>query len=146
MIGETIQTALTPVFVLVAIASILNFLTIRLGRVVDRSRELQASHATTEGVEHDMVVCEMRALAKRIELVNHAMLMLVLSGLSIGVTVVILFVGGLTVRDLDQIAAGAFILSILLMVVGLVLFLLETREASASLRIPETYLELDRKI
>jgi len=146
MIGETIQTALTPVFVLVAIASILNFLTIRLGRVVDRSRELQASHAITEGVEHDMVVCEMRALAKRIELVNHAMLMLVLSGLSIGVTVVILFIGGLTEQDLDQVAAGAFILSILLMVVGLVLFLLETREASASLRIPETYLELDRKI
>ena len=146
MIGETIQTALTPVFVLVAIASILNFLTIRLGRVVDRSRELQAFHGTTEGVEHDMVVCEMRALAKRIELVNHAMLMLVLSGLSIGVTVVILFIGGLTEQDLDQIAAGAFILSILLMVIGLVFFLLETREASASLRIPETYLELDRKI
>ncbi len=146
MIVETIQTALTPVFVLVAIASILNFLTTRLGRVVDRSRELRARHSETEGAEHDMIVCEMRAIAKRIELVGHAMLMLVLSGLSIGVTVVILFVGGLTEQDFDQIAAGAFILSILLLLVGLVMFLLETREASASLRIPETYLELDRKI
>jgi len=146
MIGETIQTALTPVFVLVAIASIINFLTARLGRVVDRSRELRKLHAITEGVEHDMIVCEMRVLARRIELTGRAMLMLVLSGLSIGVTVVILFVGGLAAQDLDQIAAGSFILSIILMLIGLILFLLETREASASLRIPETYLELDRKI
>lgn len=146
MIGETIQIALTPVFVLVAIASILNFLTVRLGRVVDRSRELRKLHSVTEGTEHDMVVCEMRAIARRIELVGQANLMLVLSGLSIGVTVIILFVGGLIGQDVDQIAAGSFILSIVLMLIGLIIFLLETREASASLRIPETYLELDRKI
>ena len=40
MIADTIQISLAPVFVLVAIASILNFLTARLGRVVDRSRLL----------------------------------------------------------------------------------------------------------
>lgn len=146
MIAETIQTALTPVFVLVAIASILNFLTTRLGRVVDRSRDLQQRHGETSGSEHDMIVCEMRVLAKRIELTGNAILMLVLSGLSIGATVVILFLQGFTGTDLEQVVAGVFILSVVLMLVGLVLFLMETREASASLRIPETYLELDRRI
>ncbi|MDN3646276.1 DUF2721 domain-containing protein [Pontixanthobacter aestiaquae] len=146
MIAETIQVSLTPVFVLVAIASILNFLTTRLGRVVDRSRLLQQQHGETEGMEHDELVCEMRSLARRIELVNRAMLMLVLSGLTIGSTVIILFFGGLTDSNVEHVAAGAFILSITLMLVGLIMFLLETREASASLRIPETYLELDRKI
>lgn len=146
MIAETIQISLTPVFVLVAIASILNFLTTRLGRVVDRSRLLQEHHGQTEGVEHDMVVSEIRSLAKRIELVNRAILMLVLSGLSIGSTVVILFFGGLTATSVEQIAAGVFILSIGFLLIGLILFLLETREASAALRIPETYLELDRKL
>lgn len=146
MIAETIQVSLTPVFLLVAIGSILNFLTTRLGRVVDRSRMLQEMHAATQGADHDMVVCEIRSIAKRIELVGRAILMLVISGLLIGTTVVILFVGGLTGTEIDQIAAGFFIASIALLLIGLVLFLLETREASASLKIPETYLELDRKI
>lgn len=146
MIAETIQVSLTPVFVLVAIASILNFLTTRLGRVVDRSRLLQDQHGETTGQEHDMIVCEIRSLAKRIELVGRAILMLVLSGLTIGTTVVILFLGGMAHWDVDQIAATTFIIAIGFLLAGLIAFLRETREASANLRIPEMYLELDRKI
>jgi len=56
MIVQTIQLALTPVFVLVAIGNILNILSTRLGRVVDRARILQERHGTTQGMEHDMVV------------------------------------------------------------------------------------------
>ena len=58
MIAQTIQLALAPVFVLVAIGNILNLLSSRLGRVVDRSRDLQGLHMATEGIEHDMVVAE----------------------------------------------------------------------------------------
>lgn len=144
MIAQIIQIAITPVFVLVAIASILNFLTTRLGRVVDRSRELRTLHGNTEGMEHDMVVDEIRVLARRIDLVGRAMLMMVLSGLSIGSTVIILFIGGLLDVAVDRLAATTFIVSIGLLLAGLIVFLLETREASASLRIPENYLELDR--
>ncbi|MFZ1741467.1 MAG: DUF2721 domain-containing protein [Pontixanthobacter sp.] len=146
MIAQTIQTALTPVFVLVAISSILNFLTTRLGRVVDRSRFLQSRHGETSGADHDMIVIEIRILAKRIELTGRAILMLVLSGVCIGATVVVLFVQGLAGTDLELLAAGIFILAIILLLSGLVLFLLETRQASASLKIPETYLELHRRI
>lgn len=146
MIADIIQVALAPVFLLVAIGSMLNLLTVRLGRVVDRSRILQERHAETEGMEHDMIVSEIRNLAKRIDCTNRAILLLVLSGLVTGVTVVLLFVRGFTRFDLEGLLAGAFILSIGLMMAGLIYFLRETREASASLRIPETYLELDRKL
>ena len=47
MIAQTIQLALAPVFVLVAIGNIMNILATRLGRVVDRSRVLQQLHGTT---------------------------------------------------------------------------------------------------
>src|SRR5690606_27453678 len=60
VIAQTIQLALAPVFVLVAIGNIMNILSTRLGRVVDRSRVLQTLHATTSGVEHDAVVREIR--------------------------------------------------------------------------------------
>ena len=42
MIAHTIQLALAPVFVLVAIGNIMNILSTRLGRIVDRARKLQA--------------------------------------------------------------------------------------------------------
>ena len=146
MIGEIIQVALAPVFLLVAIGSMLNMLTVRLGRVVDRSRLLQDQHAETAGMEHDMVVSEIRILSKRIDCTNRAILLLVLSGLATGVTVVLLFVGGLTSRSVDAALAGTFSVSIGLLMIGLIYFLRETREASRALSIPATYLELDRKI
>ena len=40
MIGQAIQLALTPVFVLAAIGTIIAVLSTRLGRVVDRARTL----------------------------------------------------------------------------------------------------------
>lgn len=146
MIAQTIQLALAPVFVLVAIGNIMNILTSRLARVVDRSRELRRQHAATEGAEHDMVVLEIRVVARRIHLVGRALRLLVLSGLSIGLTVGLLFVEEMAGASLQQVAAGTFIVAIALLMWALLLFLRETQIAAESLRIPETFLELDRKL
>lgn len=146
MIAQTIQLALAPVFVLVAIGNLLNLLSTRLGRVVDRSRHLLAIHAQTQGADHDMVVLEIRSLDKRIALIGRAILTLVMSGLTIGLVVTLLFVEELFHLDLQQVAAGAFIGSIGLLMWALTLFVRETRMASASLRIPESFLEWERKI
>jgi hypothetical protein len=146
MIAQTIQLALAPVFVLVAIGNIMNILTSRLARVVDRSRELRRQHAATEGAEHDMVVLEIRIVARRIHLVGRALRLLVLSGLSIGLTVGLLFGQEIVAVDLQPFAAGAFIVSIGLLMWALLLFLRETQVAAESLRIPETFLELDRTL
>ncbi len=146
MIAQTIQLALAPVFVLVAIGNILNGLSSRLGRVVDRSRELQRRHAATAGAEHDAVVREIRLTDRRIGLIGQAILLLVLSGLSIGLVCVVLFVQELLVMDLQRFAAGAFLLAILLLMWALLLFMRETQHAAAALRIPKNYLELERKL
>lgn len=146
MIAQTIQLALAPVFVLVAIANLMNLLSSRLGRVVDRSRELERRHGQTTGRQHDLCVLELRVVARRIELIGRAIVLLVWAGLAIGFTVVLLFVGEFTGMDYPQIAAGVFILSIGLMMAALVYFARETRAAAAALRIPDTYLELDRSV
>lgn len=146
MIAETIQLALAPVFVLVAIGNIMNLLSARLGRVVDRSRSMQERHGQTSGIDHDMVVREIRLLDRRIVLIGRAILLLVLSGLTIGLTVVILFLGEFLQWESPQLTAGAFIVAIGLLMGALLLFLLETRAASAALRIPQDYLELERSI
>ena len=146
MVAQTIQLALAPVFVLVAIGNILNILSTRLGRVVDRSRHLQRQHAETSDAEHDAVVREIRMVDRRIAMIGRAILLLVLSGLTIGVVVVLLFLEEVAEVNLQQIAAGAFIVAIGLLMSALLLFMKETREATAALRIPETYLELERKL
>lgn len=146
MIAQTIQLALAHVFVLVAIGNIMNLLSTRLGRVVDRARILQERYRDTSGLEHDLVVREIRVLDRRIFLIGRAILLMVLSGLTIGLTVVILFLGDFLEWDLPQLTAATFILAISLLMGALMLFLLETREASAALRIPRDFLELERNI
>ncbi|WP_250893827.1 DUF2721 domain-containing protein [Croceibacterium selenioxidans] len=146
LIAQTIQLALAPVFVLVAIGNIMNILSTRLGRVVDRSRVLQQMHATTNGVEHDRVVREIRTVDRRIAMISRAILLLVLSGLTIGLCVALLFVEELFSINLQQVAAAAFMVAIALLMSALTLFMRETRHATAVLRIPETYLEPDRKL
>jgi hypothetical protein len=146
MIAQTIQLALAPVFVLVAIGNIMNILSTRLGRIVDRSRHLQKLHAETEGVEHDRIVIEIRLVDRRIALIGKAILRLVLSGLTIGACVALLFVEELFKVNLQQVAGAAFFVAVLLLMSALWLFLRETREATASLRIPEEYLEPERKL
>lgn len=145
-ISHTIQVALAPVFVLVAVGNIMNILSTRMGRIVDRARYLQGRHTETEGREHDLVVIEIRAVDRRIALIARAIRCMVLSALMVGFTVAILFIQLIVRFDVQPIAAGTFFISVALLIVALVLFLRETQVAAASLRIPRDYLELDRKL
>jgi len=144
MIAHTIQLALAPVFVLVAMGNILNLLSTRLGRIVDRARVLQQRHGETSGSEHDMVVIEMRTIDVRIRLITRAIRNLVISGLMIGMTVASLFVEEMASYPLEPVAALLFVSAIALLMWALVQFLRETRVAAESLRIPEQYLERHR--
>ena len=146
MIAQTIQLALAPVFVLVAIGNILNLLSSRLGRVVDRSRHLQERHMSTEGQDHNEVVAEIRMIDGRIKLITRAVRLMVISGLFIGTTVAVLFLEELVQLSLQRVAAGTFMTAIGLLMWALVLFLRETQIAAQQLRIPRGYLELERDL
>ena len=146
LIVQTIQLALTPVFMLVAIGNIMNILSSRLARIVDRSRVLQQMHPETAGPEHDAVVREIRLVARRIHLIGRAILLLVMASLCVGVTVVLLFVEDMAADDLKPLVSMMFVASLALLIGALLRFLRETREATAALRIPEPYLELERNL
>ena len=145
MIAQTIQLSLAPVFVLVAIGNIMNILTTRLGRVVDRSRALQKLYGQTSGREHDAVVIEMRHVDRRIQLISHALLVLVLSGIGIGITVGTLFLGEMLGREFRVATELTFFAAITLLMVALIYLLLETRLVARTLRLPAELLELHRE-
>jgi hypothetical protein len=146
MIAQTISLALAPVFLLVAMGNILNVLSQRLGRVVDRSRLLQERHKVTSGDEHDMIVREIRLTDLRISLIGRAILCIVLAGLTVGATVALLFVEEMVGVDLQMVVAGTFMLAIALLMIALLLFLKEVRAGTSALRIPEEFLETHRKL
>jgi hypothetical protein len=140
-----LQSALTPAFLLVALGSMLNLFTGRLARIIDRSRTLQGIYADTQGAEHDKIVAELRVLAARMKTVNWAIALGVLSAITVSILIGILFLMGVTDLHLAPQAAAVFLTAIGLQAGSLLMFLLEVRHATSTIRIDKIYLELPPK-
>jgi CheY-like chemotaxis protein len=123
-IARVIQLAVAPVFLLTAIATLINALNTRLGRVVDRRRVILGRIET--GVPTDpAVAAELVLLARRSRLVYFAIFCIVLSGLLVCLVVACAFVGALVAIDLARLVAATFVLAMGAMIAGLALFLRE---------------------
>jgi ABC-type siderophore export system fused ATPase/permease subunit len=142
LVISVLQTALTPAFLLVAVGSLLNVLTGRLSRIVDRSRELQQMHATTEGLAHQRVVDELRIVEKRMRVVGSSILLAVLSAITVCIMIGVLFAMGLSNFSAPWIAASVFMAALALLAACLLQFVREIRLATHAIYVPEEYLEL----
>ncbi len=137
-----LQTALTPAFLLVAVGSLLNILTGRLSRIIDRSRDLQDRHATTEGPAHDRLVSELRMTEKRMRVVGGSILLGVLSAVTVCAMIGLLFLMGLSEFSMAWVVVAVFMLALVLMAGSLILFVREIYLATHAIYVPEEYLEL----
>ncbi len=142
-IAETIQLSVTPVFLLVATGALLNVLTGRLARVIDRSRKLMDRWSETEGVEHERIVAELRAVDRRMGVVNNSILAAVLCGIVVCLLVALLFAQAVAGFNLGLAASWAFVVAMLLLLASLILFLVEVRLAIRTIHVPMELLELD---
>lgn len=139
---SVLQTALTPAFLLVAVGSLLNVLTGRLARIVDRSRDLQRQYAQTEGPAHDRIVRELRIIEKRMRVVGSSILFAVLSAIAVCIMIGVLFLMGLSDVSAAGVAIGVFMLALVLLAACLLQFVREIRLATYAIYVPEEYLEL----
>jgi uncharacterized protein involved in cysteine biosynthesis len=90
-----IQLSVAPVFLLTAVSTLIGALAARLARVVDRARFLEEK-LLDQAADHthaEISRSELKALQKRIRLINFAMVLLVVCAISIGVTILELFLG-----------------------------------------------------
>lgn len=134
-VAQTIQLALAPVFLLAGIGGFLNVCAGRLARVVDRARIVEERIVQAHGAEHDRLVDEIRTLDRRIGLVNHCILLTVLSACLICLVVVLLFANQMVGERLDTFVALLFVTAMLMMGTAFALFIIETRVGSAVVRI-----------
>lgn len=142
---SVLQTALTPAFLLVAVGSLLNVLTGRLSRIVDRSRDLQRQHSETEGNAHDRVVGELRIIERRMRVVGSSILFAVLSAITVCIMIALLFLMGLSKFSAPWVAVAVFMLALALLAACLLQFVREIRLATYAIYVPEEYLELPPK-
>ena len=125
-VQHVIQLAVAPVFLLTAIATLISSLNVRLGRIVDRQRALQAQAAVADGC--DVLEARQREFAllhSRIHLSYLAILAAGVAGLFICLVVALAFIGVLLEMDLARFLAGLFILAMVSMITSLSLFLRE---------------------
>lgn len=137
----TIQIALAPVFLLVAMGSLLNVVSGRLSRVVDRSRELVRLHPSTTGEAHSRLVAELRMLDRRMDVINWSIALCVACGIVVCIMVALIFMLSSGGFALATPVALAFIFAMLLMLGALVMFLFEVRLAIKTIHVPTSLLE-----
>lgn len=125
-VAHVIQLAVAPVFLLTAIATLINAMGTRLGRIVDRRRVVNARlEAQATGPEATALEGEIRRLARRSLTIYHAIFCVVLAALLVCLVVASAFVGALLHIDLAPAVAVLFILAMLSMTAGLALLLRE---------------------
>ena len=135
-IAHIIELAVAPVFLIAGIGALLNVLTARLGRVVDRGRALEAELAAGAGVElRARIALELKAIAERMVRINIAVTLATLAVLLVCLVVVFLFAGELLDLNLSRIVAALFIATMTALIAALGFFLGEIGIAIRTLRI-----------
>jgi len=133
-ITRVIQLAIAPVFLLSAIATIINVLIARLSRAVDRRRVLE-EHLSIYQDEHlQQAISELRMLQKRITLTLWSVTLAVLAALLICLLVATAFAAAYVSLDLSRPVAMLFIAALLALTGCLLLFLREISVAAFSAR------------
>ena len=122
-ITHAIQQAVAPVFLLAGIGALLNVLTNRLARIIDRSRNL---HARLEmlGEERSATVHdELGVLSQRARIVNRAIGFSTISALLVCTVIATLFMSALAEWKGAYLVAGLFIMAMLCLIISLCSFL-----------------------
>lgn len=134
-VGQAIQLAVAPVFLLAGIGALLAVLTNRLARIIDRvhllERELPADADSEVLAAHRRSA---RPLARRARLIHWAISLCTTCELLVCVVVATLFVGAEIGIDLSSAVALLFIAAMLALIAGLICFLREIALATALIK------------
>lgn len=134
-IATVIQLAVAPVFLLAGIAGLLNVLSIRLGRVVDRVRVVETRRSRETHEDHRALLqTETNSLWNRIRLVDWSFRSLVAGALIVCLVIMALFLSELSHLNFSPVIAFLFVASMCLVIIGLVLFLFEVSLSTSSIR------------
>jgi CBS domain containing-hemolysin-like protein len=136
-VGRVIQSSLAPVFLISGVGVMLGVLTNRLARIVDRARiwEAEADREKHRAADLDQ---RLQVLARRSRYISSAITMCAVSALLTALVVVGLFANAFLGVNLSALIAILFVAAMMALTVAFLVFLIEVRIATASIRIGRT--------
>jgi hypothetical protein len=140
-IAHIIQLAVAPVFLLAGIGGILNVVAHRLARVVDRMRRLESDVPIADEETRAQEICELAVLDRRMTYCHYSVGLCVVAALLICLVVMVLFVSNLVAMDFGSAVSLLFVLAMVSLTAGLVLFLSEITVATRQVRVSDMYVK-----
>ena len=145
-IAQIIQLSVAPVFLLVAVGGVLNVITSRLARIVDRVRALEQDVPNADEPRRRDELGELAVLARRMKVCQWAIASCTFSAMLVCVTVMALFIGGVRALDFEAAVAFLFVAVMAALTLGLSLFLWEVSISTRVVRVREEYVRAGRKL
>ncbi len=134
-IAHVIQLAVAPVFLLMAVSSMLGVLAGRISRIIDRARALESRFDSAGPERAAAYHRELAVLARRARLVNIAISLTTTAALLIATVIVALFAGAFMALDSSTPVGILFIGAMIAFCAALVCFLRDIYLTTSNLRI-----------
>jgi hypothetical protein len=138
-ITHAIQLALAPVFLLTGIAGVLNVMTGRLSRIIDRGRRLAEEPHDADLSADSFHAIERNNLEQRRHLASTAISASTLSAVLVCLVVIVLFAKVTFGLEITWVVSFLFMASTLSLLIGLTFFLREVHMATKTVRIALPY-------
>ena len=134
-LARAIQLALAPVFLLTGIGALLNVMTGRLARIVDRGRAFAEGKVSCVSCDRALITRELEALGPRRHLTSVAITATTMAALLVCVVIAGLFIEVMLETPVKWLISALFAAAMFALVVGLAFFLREVRLAMHTVRI-----------
>lgn len=134
-VGQVIQLAVAPVFLLSAIGALMMVLTNRLGRVIDRARVVETLVPAVEEGISPALQRELATLSLRARMIYRSITLCVATAVLVCSTIVALFLGAFVEMDVSIMVALLFIGAMLTFLGALLTLMRELFIATSSLHI-----------
>jgi hypothetical protein len=137
-IAHVIELAVAPVFLLAGVSGLLNVLTNRLARIIDRARLIEEQMEKAPATERTQRQARLLVFSKRARLVNFAITLCTACASMVCLVIIALFGGAFLAIDLSKLIGLLFVAAMVSLFAALVCFLREILLATRSLRIGAT--------
>jgi len=134
-IAKAIQLSLAPAFLLTGMGALLNVITGRLARIMDRGRALAEDRSSGSPAQAAAVALERRGLEPRRHFASVAVTAVTIAALLVCVVIAGLFLEVMLGTSLKWLTGSLFASGMLALVIGLTYFLREVHLATRTVRI-----------
>src|ERR1043165_395361 len=133
-IAHIIQVALTPVFLLSGIATLLNVFATRLARVADKVEAVAKALEDAEDAEKTALHAQLKTLHRRSVSLDVAVILGAVAGAATCGAVLTMFVGALSEQTMASVLFGLFGLAVVCALSAIVAFTVEMLLAGTGIR------------